>query len=59
MMEAVEGDKYSDGQKDVTSAAKKKGYPKTLIRKLGTPRKRGAAKMRSRLLDEFREKLKI
>lgn len=31
----VEGEAYSDGQKDVTAAAKFKGYPKTLIRRLG------------------------
>ncbi len=33
--EFVIGHAYSDGQKDVTAAAKKKGYPIGLIRKLG------------------------
>lgn len=31
----VPGERYSDAQKDATSAAKVKGYPKGLVRSLG------------------------
>lgn len=31
----VKGEKYSDAQRDATCAAKRKGYPVMLVRKLG------------------------
>lgn len=37
----VVGEPYSDAQKDATSAAKRKGYPKGLVRDLGAIVRKG------------------
>lgn len=55
--EFVKGEAHSDGQKDVTSAAKKKGYPCGLIRSLGRARRLELDAEISAQLSEYREKI--
>lgn len=55
--EHVVGIKYSDGQKDVTDAAHKKGYPKGLIRALATHIRADREADRIALLDDYKRDL--
>ena len=55
--EHVVGAAYSDGQKDVTEAAHKKGYPKGLIRKLATHIRADREEDRTALLEEYRNSI--
>lgn len=55
--EFVVGSAYSDGQKEVTSAAKKKGYPIGLIRTLGRAIRLNLEVERDQALVEYRSKI--
>lgn len=53
----VVGSAYSEGQKDVTHIAFKKGYPKGLIRKLATHIRANREEDRTALLLEYRSSI--
>lgn len=52
--EHVVGEPYSDGQKDVTAAARKKGYPKKLVRVIATHIRAGRDEKREKVLADYR-----
>lgn len=55
--EFVVGQAYSEGQKQVTSAAKRKGYPCGLIRKVGRAHRLGLEDIAAEALRDYREHL--
>lgn len=59
--EHVVGTKYSKGQQSVTAAARAKGYPAGLVRKLAALKRRGLleGERASLLLDHYRRKLRL